>query len=57
MSVVGHCPECGGTNVYRENCAVNVNDHSDIRFGDDIWCDDCETNLQHLNYLEEEVKP
>ena len=54
MSVVGHCPECGGTNVYRENCAVNVNDHSDIRFGDDIWCDDCEIDLQHLYYVEVE---
>jgi hypothetical protein len=52
MSAVAHCPECGGTKVYREGCAVNANDHSDIRFGDDIWCDDCETDLQRVDYLE-----
>lgn len=49
--MIGHCPECDSINVYVD-AYVNVNDSTDVRTYDQLWCEDCESYPTHLNYKE-----
>ena len=47
--MTSRCPNCYSTNVYYD-AHVAVNDPADVRTYDDIWCEDCDSHPNHLDY-------
>lgn len=43
------CPNCYSTNVYYD-AHVAVNDLTDVRVYSDIWCEDCDSHPNYLDY-------